>query len=251
VNVLRSEFELEVERIEKLVVLVDSLEGLIGAKELDIANEKKITNEMIDVRAKLKDGPIAVELDELIEQKLNTAAIEQELMNALNECLVGLQNLLEDASDRAARTKQIMDGLAQVRPETRSSEPYDWTDFEALEQTLQNAADNVDDTEKRIRELSERIDDALVDRAVVLGEDVPPGLEKAAQRAAIRSIKKLLSSPDVDLDFEGFLELKNKDAKELFAILTKSVGGGTDDGSKAGGTFNLKSLLDAMTGKSS
>lgn len=249
-DLLVSEYKQEVGRQENLVQLVDVLEGLIAAKDIDISNEKGITDEMVDVRSKLKDGTIAEELDEMIDQKLRTAAIEQELVNALYDCLDDLQGLLGESRDRATRSKDILEGLAQDRPEARSPNSYDWTDFVELEAALKQAANNVRETEERVREVSERIDDALVDRAVVLGEDVPPGLENAARRAAIRIIKKIFSSPDVglDLDFEGLMELKNKDAKELFAILTKSVGGASGEGSRTG-IFSLKSLLDGLKGK--
>jgi hypothetical protein len=119
-----------------------------------------------------------------------------------------------------------------------------------MEQVLGQAAVNVAGAEKRIRQLSQRIDDALVNRAVVLGEDVPSGLAKTAQRAAARSIKKASSSPEIDIDLgsEDFLELKTKDETELLAMFAKSVGSAAFDSSKAA-VYGLKAILDTVTGQ--
>lgn len=249
VDLLVSEIELEVQRQEDMVQLMDSLQDMVAAKECDIAEDKKIANEMIDVRSKLKNGLIAENLDKEVEQKLSVAAIDQELVNDLFGCLIDLQNLLEDAQDRATRTSQALDDF--VRPETSASKPYDWSDIEAMELVFEQAADNVAAAEERIRELSERIDGALVDKALVLGEDVPPGLAKLAQKAAKRgSIKKAIISADIDLemDLEGVMELQGKDEKELLSMLGKSVGSATVDGSKAA-AYGLKSIFDSVTGK--
>jgi hypothetical protein len=119
-----------------------------------------------------------------------------------------------------------------------------------MEQVLGQAAVNVAAAEKRIRQLSQRIDDALVNRAVVLGEDVPPGLAKTAQRAAARSIKKASSSPEIDfgLGSGDFLELKTKDERELLAMFAKSVGSAAFDSSRAA-VYGLKAILDTVTGQ--
>lgn len=251
VDLLVAEIELEVKRQEDMIQLMDSLEELVAAKEGDIAEDKKIANEMIDVRSKLKHGLIAENLDKEVEQKLSLAAIDQELVNDLFGCLIDLQSLFEDAQDRSARTSQSLDDF--VRPETRESDPYDWSDIEKMELVFEQAADNVAGAETRIRELSARIDSALVDKVLVLGEDVPPGMAKLARKAAARgSIKKAITSADIDMDeidLEGVMELQGKNEKELLSMLGKSVGSATVDGSKAA-AFSLKSMLDSMTGKS-
>ena len=202
-STLVSEIELEVAREEATIQLMDALEELIAAKEFDIDNDKRITKEMMEVRSKLKEGTLAVDLDRLVDQKLSVAVIEQEIVNDLSECLIHLQNMLEDARDRAARAAQALEGLQ--RPETRSSSPYEWTDIEEMELVLQQAAESVGGTEQRIRELSQRIDDALVNRAVVLGDDAPTGLAKTARRAAARDLqKKFMNVPNA---LQKFLSL--------------------------------------------
>jgi hypothetical protein len=278
IDLLSFELELEVEREENLTQLVQSLEEMIADKEYEIENTKRIAKEMDDVRSQLDDGMIAENLDQLIELKYTIPVIEQELVDDLTECLYDLKGLLEDARDRAARTQLAMEGLSEP-PETRALEPFDWTDIEEVELVLQLAADNVASEKERIRELSQRIDEALVNRAVVLGEDVPPGLAKTAQRSAARSIKNALSLPDVDfeldsewllalkdrnilrealslpsvnidLDVEDILDLKERDEKELLSRLAKSVGSATVDGSKAA-FYGLKAVVDTMAGESS
>jgi hypothetical protein len=252
VDLLVAEIELEVKRQEDMVQLMDSLQELVAAKECDIAEDKKIANEMIDVRSKLKDGLIAENLDKEVEQKLSLAAIDHELVNDLFGCLIDLQSLLEDAQDRSACTSQSLEDF--VRPETRESNPYDWSDIERMELVLEQAADNVAGAETRIRELSARIDSALVDKVLVLGEDVPPGMAKLARKAAARaSIKKAITLADIDMDemdLEGVTELQGMNEKELVSNLGKSVGSTTVEGSKAA-AFSLKSMFDSMTGKTS
>jgi len=235
-DLLVSVFALEVERIESMDRLVESLEELIAAKQVEMTNDREIANEMIDIQSKQKDGAIAANMDKLIDQKLSAADIEQELVDDMFECRAYLQNKIEEAQYRVSYTKQALEGLAQDRPDARSSRPYDWTNIEDMELILQQAADNLDGVEERIRELSRRISIALVNRAVILGEDVPRGLEKGAQR----SIRKFLSSPDVDFDFERLMNLKDSDKTELFSRLADSV-------SSPGG---LKTFLDSATGKS-
>lgn len=256
-DLLANEIEWEAEREENMVQLMDSLQELISAKEADIANEKEITKEVMGVRSELEDGAIAENFDKLVEQKQSIVVIEQELVNDLSEFLIDLQSLLEDVRDRASKTRQTMEGVS--RPDTETLTPYDWSDIEEIELMLQQAADNVASVEECISALSQRIDEALVSTAVVLGEDVPLDLAKTAQRAAARSIEKSLSSPDkridfdvscddsdFELDMESFLELKNKDEKELFTMLAKSVGSATIDGSKAA-AFGLKAVFDTVS----
>ena len=247
---LVSEIDLEVAREEDIIQLMEALQDLIAAKEDDIANETKIVKEMMEVRSKLKDGTVAGNLDKLLEQKLSVIVVEQELVNDLFEYLIDLQNLLEDARDRAARTDRAWEGLQ--RPGARSSTPYKWRDVEEMELVLQQTADSVSGAEHCIREISQRIDGSLVSRAVVLGEDVPPGLAKIAQKAASSrdlQIKFMnVRNVDLELDVEGFWNLKAKGETELFTLLAKLVGSATVDGSKAA-VYGLKALLDTVTGK--
>lgn len=247
-NLFATEKTLELQREENMVQLMDSLEEFIAAKEYDIAKEKNITKEVMEVRSKLKDGTIADNLDNLVEQKLSAVIVEQELVNDLFEFLIDLQDLTDESRERASRITQILDEFHQ--PDTESSTPYDWKDIEDMELVLEQAAENVKVAEERIREISQRIDNAFVTRAMVLGEDVPAGLAKTAQRAAGRSAKRAESYPELDLelDVENFIELKSKDEKELFGLLAKSVGSATFDGSKAA-AYGIKAIVDTVTGK--
>lgn len=246
---LTSEIELEVAWEEDVVWLMDALRDLIAAKETEIANEKKLAEEMIDVRSKLMKGSVAMNLDKLAEKKLNAASIEEELVRHLVECQIDLQNLLEDAHDCASRTARALEGFQ--RPATQSSTPYEWGSIDEMEVALQQAADNVAAAEERIRELSLRIDSVLVSKAAVLGEDMPAGLAKTAERAAARnkqSTRKVMDVADVavEIDVEGFLDLKEKDETELLVMLAKSAASATVDGSMAA-VYGLKALLDTVS----
>lgn len=247
-DLLANEVELEVEREENMVQLMDSLQEFIAAKEYDIANEKNITKEVMSVRSKLKDGAVADNLDNLVEQKLSVVLVEQQLVNDLLDFLVDLQELSENARARASRISQTLEEFSQ--PKAESSTPYDWTDIEQMEEVLEEAAESVKKAEERIFEVSQGIDNALVSRAIVLGEDVPPGVAKSAQKAAARSVKRVTRNPEIefDLDVEHFVELKNKDEKELLAMFAKSVGSVTVDTSKAA-AFGIKAIVDTVTGK--
>lgn len=208
---------------------------MIAAKEAEISNDQQIANEMIDIQSKEKDGAIAKDMDRLINQKLDAAEIEQELVDDLFECRAFLQNRMADARYRVAYTKQALEGLARERPDSRSFEPYSWADIDDMELVLEQAADNVDGAAERIRMLSRRINIALVKRAIILEEEVPVGLSKGGQRG----IRNLLSSPAVDLDINDFLKMGDSDRKEFFTRLTES-------GSKAAAD-GFKSLLDEAT----
>lgn len=164
-----------------MIRIMGALQDLIATKESDIANEKKTLTEVMDVRSKLRDGTIADNLDKLVEQKQSVVVIEQELVSDLSEFRRDLQNLVEGARDRASRTRQTLEAIS--RPDTEFLTPYDWRDIEEMELMFQQTADSVAGVEERIRELSQRIDDARFSRAVVLGEDVPVGPSKTAQRA--------------------------------------------------------------------
>lgn len=251
-DLLEDELELEVEREENLDQLMDSLQEMISDREFSIANDKKIVQEIVDVRTQLDDGIVAENLDRSIELKLNVVVIEEQLVDDLCECLDDLQDLLEEARDRADRADRAMDLFSQP-PESRAAESFDWKDVEDVELVLQQAASSVAGEKQTIRELSKSIEDALVSRAVVLGEIMPPGLAKTAQGSALRGIRKALSLPEVDFSFdkvEDFLaekkrsikkalrvsnagldinpedirDLRGGDAKELFSKFAKAVG---------------------------
>lgn len=227
--------------------LMGALQECVASKEYDIANEEKITIEMIDVRSKLEPGVIAQNLEEIIDRKQTVSAIETDLVADLFDCLVELEIILDDARARVALMEMALHGLA--RPETRSSTPYEWKDIEKMEILLEQAAENVATSEQRIRELSVRVDDALVARTIILGEDVPHSLAKAAQRRAARRLKdKVMSLPPIKIDAEDFLNLQERDEKDLLAMLAKSVGSAAVGGSKAA-LFGVKAVFDTVTGK--
>ena len=112
-----------------------------------------------------------------MEQNRKVGAIEQELVNDLIECLLELKIILEDARARAATIDAVLNRM--VRPTTQASTPYEWRDIEAMEMVLERASrEDVIASEKQIHKLGQQMEDALVKRTVVLGEDLPPSLEK-------------------------------------------------------------------------
>jgi hypothetical protein len=245
VELLVSRIELEAIRQEQTGQLMNALQESIASKEYDIANEEKFINEILEVRSRLKPGAVAQNLDDLVEQKRMIIAIEQALVDSLFECLLELQKISEDAQARAARIDAALNRMR--RPV--ASAPYEWKDIEDMEMVLEQAGEEVLAAEKRIRKLSQRIDDALVKRTVVRGEELPPGLAKAAQRARARKATNTIKSlpRQATLDLEGFLDLKEKDEKELLSMLANSVGRATLSSSEAA-VYGIKAVLDTVTG---
>jgi hypothetical protein len=243
VELLVSRIGLEAVRQEQTWQLMNSLQQSIASKEYEIANEEKFINEILEVRSKLKPGAVAQNLDDLVEQKRTMNVIEQALVDSLFECLLELDKISEDARARAARIDAALNRMR--RPV--ASAPYEWKDIEDMEIVLEQASEEILAAEKRIRKFSQRIDEALVERTFVRGEELPPGLAKAAQRACARKATNTIKSlpRQATLNIDGFLDLKEKDEGELLRMLATSVGRATLSGSEAA-VFGIKAVLDTV-----
>jgi len=180
-ELLKSEINLEADREKNLNRLVESLQRNIGDKQANIARDEGIVQEIMGVKSKVDAGKVAENLKSTVDLKLNVIAIDKKLVTDLNECLVDLQTLLKGARDRAAFTQKALGGLGRP-PQTRSSDAFDWSLIEQMEQVLQKSGNDVVNEKERIREIGRRIGDTLVNRTIILGEDVPPELSKTVRQ---------------------------------------------------------------------
>lgn len=130
------------------------------------------------------------------------------------------------------------------------AKPYEWSDIDELEAVLDQAANLVVESDRRVQDLRGRFQMALMNRSAVLGEG-SPSLMAAAQRAAsfdLQSVAQGLSARARDAAAEQaikFDELKDQDQAEVAGILARSVGRAAVEGTR-GAYLGLKAVVDGV-----
>jgi len=218
-RVLQSEIRLEASRESEIVETINILNEKLSAKMILTAKEDQIFAEMQQVRSKLAPGSIASQLDEMMEQKRRATQIDLDLVANLKASLVDLESVLEAGQRRSALLTSKLLGLAKPKADAA----YEWSDFEEIEASLNEAAENMKTAEGCLRKRQERLNEVI-------------------------TMKRKLQIKNIPL---GPNTVENKEDKAEYETLgrelAKSVGKAAFGGSKAA-LFGLKTFIDSVTG---
>uniref|UniRef100_A0A7S2KD25 Uncharacterized protein n=1 Tax=Leptocylindrus danicus TaxID=163516 RepID=A0A7S2KD25_9STRA len=171
----------EVNRQTLISSLIELLCRAIETKEEEINAEMKITMDMKNVLSALKEGTISENLYNLVEIREKVCSIDEALLADLNDCVRELELILEDSKERQKLLEVTFEGV--MRPEACTAEQEEWADsLDHMETVLDIAAVNVETAENKIQFLKTRIEDALVNKSVVLGEPLPKSFQQRGQQ---------------------------------------------------------------------
>lgn len=242
-EMLQAEINLESQREAQIMELIESLKDLIASKEDDIKYAEDIDEQMVALRSKLRPGSGPDQLELLLEQKRSVVAIEKGLLEILNQCLDEMDSVLADTCSRAARIEEAKEQL--VPPELKSDSAYEWTDIENIDKLLEEAAENVVASEARVLQLRQRIDEALLDKSKVEGQQIPENLRNKQFGLAVKKLTAgALATKDHDV--VTYSDLENRDESELLGVLGGALGN-TAQGAAKAAIFGLKAIFDTVT----
>ena len=253
-DLLISQFNIESSREEKIAALKSSLEGATERKTAEIIVEDNITAEMVVVRSKLKTGNISNQLDALIEEKGQLAKFEQAQLEDLEAFVSTTEVILEDTKNRAQTIDKAIGNLQAVAITQPEQAQYDFTELRELETMWEEAAKTSEAENRSIAILKKKFDDEFLNKLMLLGEEVPEYLKKAANDLEIQqqnTIAETRASNSI-LRSESSIQPANdvdaKDEKELWGILAKSLGSAAIDSAKAG-VLGIRAVIDTVKEK--
>jgi len=267
-SLLASQVQIEASREEKIRALRSELEGAIVRKNSEIEKEDKITAEMMEVRSKLKTGNISKQLDELIVQKRQVAEFDQAQLKDLIDFVQAAETILQDTTDRTNRIQMALGNISDVDILRPSAATYDFSEFEELERMWDEAAKNAEAENSKIIQLKSKFDDELLNKVLLLGEEIPEYLKAAATRVAIKKeaaaqVAQVVQQREISSKAASYVEasseksiqafsdsdtMDTKDDYELFGIVAKSLSSAAIDSAKAG-VFGLKAVFETVQEK--
>lgn len=265
ISSLQAEIDLETDREAQILSLIASLTTSIDTKAAEISSEETITADMKIVRAKVKPGSIASQIDTVLEQKTKVTAIEKALVQDLRDCVAEMETIKVQAKSRATSMVDALQGF--VTPVAKdNTDSYSWSDIERMEEVLDVAVEDALEGEKNVMAVRDRINEALLNKSAVLGEPVPATLievakmrkkEKSREAELQRQVREQQQensgSSDTGSDIElvqpapSFKDLENQSESELLGLLSKAAGGAALSGGKTA-IYGLKTVLDTLTG---
>ena len=229
------EIILEEERMGQFNLLVQNLQSSALAIRQDIAAETKIYHEMSSLRTKLdSDSTSARQLDKLIIRKQDLLDIEAGLLEDLNVCSSDSKRAFLDCERRYKTMQKVLDTVC--KPVKSLETDCNWSDIDAMEAVLVEAAKDVEQSELRLMSLKNRVDFALKQKDIILRASV--NINQRPTDNAGRNSSAILKASD----------LQDKNDSDVIKQLAISLGNATYSGSKAT-AFALKTILDAVSAK--
>ena len=159
-DVILEYIELEKGRQIALEELLESLTLSIEVKIAALEADNKIRSGLSKARTNVKSTEIGrrgivTQLDILLQEKeTRVSAIEEALLVNLQDCV----RELESIKLGSVRRQRIMENTLSriIRSELSSTDPYDWSDVEALELVANDVIKEVQGAEAKISTLQDR-----------------------------------------------------------------------------------------------
>jgi len=249
-NLLVSQVELEKNRLEKISELKTCLEGAITRKSTEIASEENITQEMLMVRSKLKTGNISNQLDLLIEEKKQLAKFEQAQLEDLKAFVATTESILANTRFRAQAIENALRNVRPVAIKLPGEAQYDFSEFRQLESMWDEAAKTAEEENGSIVSLKKKFDEEFLNKIILLGEEIPEYLQKAATDLQIQQLAKaqVQQKNNAIQQNQGVATKKEQNEYELLGMVAKNVGKAAFDSAKAG-VFGIKAVIDSVNEK--
>jgi len=246
---LKLEMQMEAERQSEISGLMSTINSAIESILADIYSDEAITAEMQTVRSKLKPGAIASQLETILERKIKVTDIERQLVDEMTACVVQMEITFQESQNRAKKMENTLSEF--VLPDVKKVVPCEWSSIEAMEQVLEEAAEDAFVCQAKIISIRDQINGALVAKNTILGGDVPASLTKVTQKLVEKKDVAGLTGTEATAAVSiapvvGLSDLKNSPDEEVLSVLSKSAATAALSGGKTV-IYGLKSILDSVT----
>jgi len=246
-NNLQTKIDSEIMRESQVRSLMDFIQTAITNKESELEAEEVITGDMIKVRAKVKKGSIANQIDDVLEKKARVAAMDRKLVQDLQDLIAELKEMLERTKYRAVSLGSALARIEQqqaVAGNTRSNDD-DELMMKQMEQIFTVALEETETWEKTLLVVRDWVHDMVWGKSQVLNEALPSsmkavGYKKRADRANEEEIKKQLKHLD-----RGSTAIATNDDDEIVGALGEAAGKFALAGGKTA-MFGIKTLIDSV-----
>lgn len=262
-NLLLSQVQIESDKMEKMRALKCGLEEAIQSKSSEIKSEEGITAEMVEVRSKLKTGNISKQLDALIDEKRQLATFEQTQLDDLKAFVVTADSIIDNTKIRSQEIQKAIDNVNAIDIKQPGDVKYDFSNFVELEMMWEKAATDAENDNVTILKLKKNFDQVLLNKIILLGEEVPEYLTIAANDLAIqkeaqvqgqelrntanqRGIVKSSSHSESSIQHGDTMDAKGE--YELLGVVASSLGHAALDSAKAG-VLGVKAVIDTVNEK--
>lgn len=259
-NLLLSQVQIESDKMEKMRALKCGLEEAIQSKSSEIKSEEGITAEMVEVRSKLKTGNISKQLDALIDEKRQLATFEQTQLDDLKAFVVTADSIIDNTKIRSQEIQKVIDNVNAIDIKQPGDVKYDFSNFVELEMMWEKAATDAENENVTILKLKKNFDQVLLNKIILLGEEVPEYLTIAASDLAIqkeaqvqgqelrntanqRGIVKSSSHSESSIQHVDSMDAKGE--YELLGVVASSLGHAALDSAKAG-VLGVKAVIDTV-----
>ena len=176
INTMKSDIEIETDREALMINLVSTIDLVLATKGEDIMEYMSIVDEIESVRARIRDGTVASQLDLALEKNKELIAIDTKLCEELTRCKEEAESIQTEAKRRRKKMETLVTTLKVPDIATAGDSDFDFSQIKEVELLLQEAGRSANRSNKKINDIQTRFDDALRSRILFTGETMPERL---------------------------------------------------------------------------
>ena len=196
---LQDEFYKETARIDQLLGSLGKFKKALKEK-LEIQDlEKKTLVQMKDVRGKVSEETILVQLNEAISKKGDLIDIESGICDDIAECCRSLEVEINDTRTKLASLNNAIASLPSLTDEI-AMRAYTWSDVEVLQKTLFDSLESSQIRDEKVNGFLVKFESAMRKRGLILGvnTDLPSSITTVTGvKSTIASLKEVASAENL------------------------------------------------------
>jgi len=232
---LMEELEKESVRLQSLSLLQKSFQSAVATKQAAINQEEIVLSQMRDVRGKIKEDVVAIQLDAAILKKSDLINIEQAINRDIENCVVNIANEISDANNKLSSLASVISAMPSGS-DNSANRKYTWDDVAALQSQLSVSIQAATSRDDKVRQFIKTFDDAMKRRGIVLGEPLAKELVATFQsqplvttdsRVTAKSVMSMKKPAQESLPTPSIFQLaevlNEKKDEELTKTATRSL----------------------------
>ena len=232
---LIEELEKESVRLQSLSILQRSFQSASATKKEAINQELIVLSQMKEVRSKIKEDIVAIQLDAAILKKSDLINIEETINRDIENCVVNIANEISDANSKLSALASVISAMPSGS-DNSANRKYTWDDVASLQSQLSESIQAASARDDKVRQFIKTFDDAMKRRGIVLGEPLPKELTATFQpqtqvvvdsKASVKSVMAMKKTTQESLPTPSIFQLaevlNEKKDEELTRTATRSL----------------------------
>jgi hypothetical protein len=232
---LMEELEKESVRLQSLSSLQQLFQSACTSKKDAIKQEENVLSQMKEVRSRIKEDVVAVQLDAAILKKGDLITIEQTINRDIENCVTNIANEIADANSKLSALANVISAMPSGS-DTNANRKYTWDDVSSLQSQLSESIQAASARDDKVRLFIKTFDDAMKRRGIVLGQPLPQELVATFQpqqsatvdsRVSVKSVMNMKKPTQESLPTPSILQLaevlSEKKDEELTKTATRSL----------------------------